>query len=64
MITKTELEKAVDECEHLHVSYQNCEKLAVFTQYMVIYTLRKNPKNKKQFILKPLLIITVTVSFL
>lgn len=41
MITRQELEKAIESCESAPVSYQNCEKLATFYAiYDHLYTRR------------------------
>ena len=47
MIAKTELEKAIDECEHLPTSYQNCEKLATFYAIYDHLYAEKEPKEQK-----------------
>lgn len=47
MIAKTELEKAIDECEHLPISYQNCEKLATFYAIYDHLYAEKEPKEQK-----------------
>lgn len=44
MMTRQELEKAIESCERAPMSYQNCEKLATFyTIYNHLYT-RRTPQ--------------------